>query len=189
MGIAIVAPTYPMLRKAHEEAIRTAARSGIHPSTRKDHSPGVLHFLSQQLGQRLPEPAYFATRIVDAPFSPKEAPTEIKYDEGAPRRVFMDRYERNPRARARCIEHHGTSCAACGLSLAHRYGPEAEGLIHVHHRRPRASVRARSTINPVRDLVPVCPNCHAVIHRTDPPISIKKIQQMLEQAQSRSDTA
>lgn len=99
--------------------------------------------------------------------------------EGAVQQVLVNSYERSPVARARCIEIHGPTCSICGFDFGAIYGASASGFIHVHHIRPLASIGAQYEINPSEDLRPVCPNCHAVIHMTDPPRSIKEVQAML----------
>lgn len=99
--------------------------------------------------------------------------------EGAVQQVTVNSYERNPIARARCIEIHGPTCSVCGFDFGAKYGTSASGFIHVHHIRPMASIGAQYEVNPSEDLRPVCPNCHAVIHMTEPPRSIKEVQAML----------
>jgi 5-methylcytosine-specific restriction enzyme A len=106
-------------------------------------------------------------------------PGDQKFEEGAAVQILINRYERDPAARERCVTHYGTDCVACGLSLADQYGPEVYGLIHVHHLTPLASVGKRAVIDPVRDLRPVCPNCHAVIHSTTPPRTIDEVKKMV----------
>jgi 5-methylcytosine-specific restriction protein A len=49
----------------------------------------------------------------------------------------------------------------------------------VHHIVPIAKVGKQYRLNPITDLRPVCPNCHAVIHRSEPPFSIEEVKQML----------
>jgi predicted HNH restriction endonuclease len=70
---------------------------------------------------------------------------------------------------------------ACGVSMADRYGTEVAGLIHVHHLTPLATIGVRSSFHPIRDLRPVCPNCHAVIHSTSPPRTIEQVRQMVRE--------
>lgn len=84
--------------------------------------------------------------------------------EGAVRVVELDAYERNPEARRRCLSHHGTKCSVCDFSFESIYGEIAAGFIHVHHLRPLSEAGAEHVVDPIRDLRPVCPNCHAVIH-------------------------
>lgn len=88
-------------------------------------------------------------------------------------------YERSRINRAACIEIHGTSCLACGMSFGAYYGRIAEGFIHVHHITPVSSLGGAYVINPGTDLVPLCPNCHAVVHRRNPPFTVAEIKTLL----------
>lgn len=90
--------------------------------------------------------------------------------EGACTRVTVNRYERSPVNRAACIAVHGSVCNVCGFDFWKVYGPLGHGYIEVHHRVPVSQMVAGYVVDPVRDLVPLCSNCHAAIHRTDPPI-------------------
>jgi predicted HNH restriction endonuclease len=99
--------------------------------------------------------------------------------EGAARSILVNAYERNRRAREKCIQHYGRTCAVCGFAFGARYGEPATGYIQIHHVVPIARVRKEYRLNPIADLRPVCPNCHAVIHRREPPFSIDEVKQML----------
>jgi hypothetical protein len=96
--------------------------------------------------------------------------------EGRVRQVLQTRYERNVAARTACLEHYGTACAVCGLNLENRYGRIARGLIHVHHLTPLATEKKLRIVNPIRDLRPVCPNCHLVLHSQSPPHAIEALK-------------
>ncbi len=101
--------------------------------------------------------------------------------EGAVRTVRVNAYERNPVARRRCIEHHGASCAVCGLALATVYGPIADGVIHVHHLRPLSACGGEDyQVDPITELRPVCPNCHVVLHLRQPPYTIEELRDLVE---------
>jgi hypothetical protein len=101
--------------------------------------------------------------------------------EGAAKAVSITVYERNPLARQQCIAHYGATCFACGFSFGDVYGETAEGFIHVHHLKAVAGAGERK-VNPVKDLRPLCPNCHAVIHLQNPPLSIVELKRMLKLA-------
>ena len=105
----------------------------------------------------------------------------IGYPEGALTTVQTNRYERDRRNRAAAIAIHGTACEACGLEMGTRYGAVAAGVIQVHHVTPISQLGAGYVIDPVRDLVPLCPNCHAVVHRRNPPLTVREIRLLLEQ--------
>jgi 5-methylcytosine-specific restriction protein A len=109
----------------------------------------------------------------------EELPKRSKYVEGLFCQVTINAYERNPKARAACIAHHGPTCAACKFNFAETYGEMGKGFIHVHHIVPIGSIRKEYEIDPINDLIPVCPNCHAMLHRVDPPHSIQQIRENL----------
>ncbi len=101
------------------------------------------------------------------------------YREGATQTVQVNSYERNPAARRRCVEHYGAVCQICRLDFSAFYGELGAGFIHVHHLRPIAEIGQEYEVDPVRDLIPVCPNCHAMLHRTNPPISPEDLRSTL----------
>lgn len=94
----------------------------------------------------------------------EELPPGQTFPEGAAQKVLVNRYERNPAARAACIAHHGCRCVVCGFDFEAVYGELGKGFIHVHHVVPLGTIKEDYDVNPVTDMVPVCPNCHAMIH-------------------------
>jgi hypothetical protein len=115
---------------------------------------------------------------------PEEIVAPERVIEGAQRRITVNAYERDRRARHICLVYHGTRCVCCTLDMGARYGPVAEGLIHVHHLVPLSTIRQAYVLNPVADLRPVCPNCHAVIHLKDPPYRVDEVRLMLRMSES-----
>lgn len=88
------------------------------------------------------------------------------YDEGNAHQVAVTSYERNPLARFECLNHFGYSCQICGFNFQELYGEIGKSFIHVHHIKFISSNRGNVyQINPLIDLIPVCPNCHAMLHR------------------------
>lgn len=110
---------------------------------------------------------------------PEEINESLAIFEGAVRNIRVNVFERNPQARRRCIEHHGKSCCICGFDFAVHYGVSTANYIHVHHLRPLSEIAEQYEIDPIRDLRPVCPNCHAVIHLRVPPYTIEEVKDML----------
>lgn len=105
--------------------------------------------------------------------------TTATFVEGAVCRVTVNAYERNAAARRDCIAAHGTTCCLCGFNFGEVYGEVAEGFTHVHHVRPLSEIREEYEVDPVNDLRPVCPNCHAVLHRRVPAFGIEEVRAML----------
>jgi hypothetical protein len=100
--------------------------------------------------------------------------------EGAVRSITVNAFERNPQARRQCIDAHGTTCCICGFDFAATYGKVGEGYIHVHHLLPLSEVNREYIVDPIKDLRPVCPNCHAVVHRGGECRSIEDVKRMVE---------
>jgi 5-methylcytosine-specific restriction enzyme A len=67
----------------------------------------------------------------------------------------------------------------CDFDFGAVYGEAAAGFIHVHHTKPLAMIGEQYEVDPIEDLRPVCPNCHAVIHLVNPPRSIEEVIDML----------
>lgn len=99
--------------------------------------------------------------------------TEI-YD-GAVRKVSGNAYKRSQEARSKCIDHYGMRCAVCKHTLEEIYGEAGRDIIHVHHLRELSSIGEEYKVDPIEDLRPVCPNCHAVIHSRTPAYSIEEV--------------
>ncbi len=116
---------------------------------------------------------------IDAFLYPDELPVSGSYVEGLAQQTLVNGYERSAAARESCIRHYGCTCQVCLVDFNQRYGSIGAGFIHVHHRTPIASVGAEYQVDPIRDLVPVCPNCHAMLHRYDPPLEIADLRALL----------
>ena len=110
---------------------------------------------------------------------PNEVNDAEMFKEGAVRQMLVNAYERNPVARVRCIEVHGAKCFVCGFDFGVVYGALASGFIHVHHLKALSTVGKQYEVDPVKDMRPVCPNCHAVIHMTNPARSIEEVKTLL----------
>lgn len=92
---------------------------------------------------------------------------EIPLDcyEGAKYSIITNKYERSSIARMKCIEKHGCTCSICGFNFEHFYGDLGKGFIHIHHLVPLHIIGKEYKVDYDNDLIPVCPNCHAMLHR------------------------
>ena len=114
--------------------------------------------------------------------SPDEIPDSASYVEGASTVVHVNSFERNRHAREACIRHYGYKCNVCGFSFSDAYGAIGEQYIHVHHVVELASIREQYEVDPIRDLRPVCPNCHAMLHRRSPALTIEELKRNLNRS-------
>jgi hypothetical protein len=154
----------------------------------KSNSPGVLGFLEAYLDCTLPRPLGDSAGETGFIFMPIEVEEGRTYLEGTTVRVTVNAFERSRAARSACLELHGKRCSVCGLLLAERYGEIAADLIHVHHLRPLRDIGTSYRVDPFKDLCPVCPNCHAVIHLREPPLLLEEARMLLKRSGSPANT-
>jgi 5-methylcytosine-specific restriction protein A len=108
-------------------------------------------------------------------------PAEI-YDsvhwEGKRRQMTSNDYERSTEAVLACKAHFGRTCRVCGFDFEMRYGKIGKGFIHVHHIKALSKIGKRYKVNAIKDLIPVCPNCHAMLHQ-NPPLTVEQLRRRL----------
>ena len=109
---------------------------------------------------------------------------EVIDDEGLPEgaltRVLVNKYERNPKNRNACLAYYGSRCFACNFDFGAVYGDFASNFIHVHHTTPVSKLGPGYIVNPIKDLVPLCPNCHAAVHLSNPPIDPLILKELID---------
>lgn len=106
------------------------------------------------------------------------------YREGAVKQVMVNAYERNMEARQECLNEKGYRCVVCEFSFVDVYGSIGKEYIHVHHLKELHTIKEEYEVHPIDDLVPVCPNCHAMLHRRRPAYSVQELKEMItKQAQ------
>mgnify|MGYP003381942991 CR=1 FL=1 len=143
-----------------------------------------MNWLTQASGVHIPDQVADELQRQWSSFLMVEAmPHEIDEQgttEGAAKIVTLTTYERSLAARQRCVQHYGAQCAVCGFDFSKVYGIVGEGYIHVHHVIPLSTIGSEYKVDPIRDLIPVCPNCHAMIHKRTPCYSIDEMRAMIE---------
>ncbi|HEY7341086.1 MAG TPA: HNH endonuclease [Ktedonobacterales bacterium] len=145
------------------------------PRELTEHSAALLDGVIADFEERLLSP------ISDALLLSIEADIETEsqqeqFEEGKQTAALVNRYERNPRLRARVIQMHGTRCQACGFSFRETYGEHGGDFIEVHHKRPISSYGGVELVDPRTDMAVLCSNCHRMIHRN--PSSCLSVEQL-----------
>jgi len=123
-------------------------------------------------------------KIKDFPIFQNEIiyPDDIEDDnlfEGTKEKIIVNAYERSSKARKECINKYGYKCTICKFDFEKIYGEIGKDFIHVHHIKPLSEIDKRYKINPIKDLIPVCPNCHAMLHKRKPAYSIKEVEELI----------
>ncbi|PSF35257.1 HNH endonuclease [Aphanothece hegewaldii CCALA 016] len=149
----------------------------------------AMHWDTQMSGIQIPENIALELEKLWLNFvnsekfsSPEEVSQDKTYYEGAVQQITVNAYERNFKARQECIKHYGINCFVCGFNFGQVFGDLGDGFIHIHHLHPLSEIKKEYNVNPIEDLRPICPNCHAMIHRRSPPLSIEEIQTILSKS-------
>ncbi len=120
-------------------------------------------------------------RILSYTLIPEEIfENENNLYEGSTRKITVNAYERNQEARQQCLDEYGYICKVCKFDFEKIYGTIGKKFIHVHHLKPLSEIKKEYKIDPIEDLRPVCPNCHAMLHKKNPAYSIDELKSMIE---------
>jgi hypothetical protein len=148
---------------------------------------GYLRFLRDKCGfKERAEPRETKPMFRPTESTPEELLNGMTYPEGAAQQILVNRYERNPKARQACIDHYGATWSLCAFDFGKVYGELMDGFIHVHHLASLAALGHDYQVDPIKDLRPVCPNCHAVLHRTEPAMPLAEAKRLLQQERPTS---
>lgn len=90
---------------------------------------------------------------------------QVVLKEGRQLQYLLTRYERSSVIREKAISIHGYYCAACNFNFEEIYGEIGADFIEVHHVNPLSKIKEEYEVNPTTDLVPLCANCHRMVHR------------------------
>ncbi|WP_345873976.1 HNH endonuclease [Shewanella algae] len=106
-------------------------------------------------------------------------PDEVEFMEGKVKQTYVNKYERSASARQKAIVVHGVNCIVCDFNFEEMYGPLGTGFIHIHHLIDLSEIGSEYSLNVETDLVPVCPNCHAMLHKTKPAMKPEELKEHL----------
>ena len=129
----------------------------------------VLHYVQTQF-----------TNVDNDDFFPEVIDSNLDVFEGLKKQITVNKYERSSIARAKCIEFHGCVCSLCSFDFERTYGDVGKNFIHVHHVKPLYTIGENYRIDYEQDLIPVCPNCHAMLHK-----KVNGVELSLEQLKER----
>jgi 5-methylcytosine-specific restriction protein A len=173
--LGIIPPTYLVRNKM------TPAYSLL---VSKEYKTNIGWTMHQNLQQALKELELVGMKSKELN---ERLPTEISlfsenqfFNEGKISQVFVNKFERKLQARIACLKQFGHKCYACGFDFGSFYGKLADGFIEVHHLIPLSKIRQEYLVDPVKDLVPLCSNCHSVIHLSKPMLTIDELKSLIK---------
>ena len=135
-----------------------------------EQEKNILTLALELFTSLLPEPQFIYSSAEEAEGFP----------EGAVSKITVNRYERDPRNRMAAIKMHGYKCMACDFDFSQKYGPLGEDYIVVHHLTPVSQMGENYVVNPETDLNPLCANCHAMVHRQNPPLLPSELRRIIQ---------
>lgn len=118
---------------------------------------------------------------------PDEVDRTLNYIEGQTKTILVNSYERNRAARQKCIERFGTTCQICEFNFEDNFGDIGSEFIHVHHKIDISTIGQEYSINPITDLIPVCPNCHSMLHKKKPAYSVEELKSIITANRNRGN--
>ena len=131
-------------------------------------------------------PTSSAVKVYEAdPLLPPMNPSD-ELVEGRIRQVNITSHERNQNLRQRCLEHFGYVCQVCKMNFEQRYGEIGKNFIEVHHLNPISNTDGEHEVDPVTELVPLCSNCHSMIHRGGKDGQPMKLDDLIEVFNSKN---
>jgi len=107
---------------------------------------------------------------------------EIKYgsfDESERNTITVEIIKRSAAARQACLDKQGYTCKICSFDFEKRYGAVGKNFIEVHHLESVTTLSLRdgyAGTDPEKDLLPVCSNCHAMLHKKRPAFTPDEIK-------------
>ena len=119
--------------------------------------------------------------------SSKTTTSKIKFTEGGKLQVRdSEIYNRNPKAREECIKAHNSEykCMVCGMNFVQAYGEIGKEFIEVHHLCPISQTDGKHEIDPAKDLIPLCSNCHSMIHRMKDPSDWQGLKELFDSSRN-----
>ena len=177
---------FEIILNPYKEPILPIEELSIGNYTKKQWSPqGSGVSIKRELVDDLEEKwfKFITTNIVNSTRSGKQEISRTNiFTEGQSSEVVLTRYERNPYARGVCLEHYGYACSVCDFYFKEYYGEIGQNFIHVHHLTQISTADKPYVVDPVRDLRPVCPNCHAMLHKRKIPYSIEELKSKIKNA-------
>jgi 5-methylcytosine-specific restriction protein A len=67
------------------------------------------------------------------------------------------------------------------MNFEKRYGKIGADFIEAHHLTPFAEIKGRPTkLDPKEDFAVVCPNCHRMLHKESPPLTIEDLRSRIQ---------
>lgn len=157
----------------------------VHIFTRNDSKKAFTYKgVGQTIAYERNKPIKIVWSLIDSNKKPSEQKKSIDgldeiytyFKEGISKKAEVNLYKRSLEARRKCIEQKGCICSVCKFDFKKTYGNIGYNFIHIHHLKELSEIKEEYLVDPKEDLVPVCPNCHAMLHKRKPAYTIEELK-------------
>lgn len=129
---------------------------------------------------RVPPGDVSPSKTSELSVGPSLSPEDFLYEEGVRQQRERSFFERNPRLVKQAKGVYGCSCQACGFDFARSYGALGLDFAEVHHLNPLSERPPGEWTDSIQtniaDVAILCANCHRMIHRRKPALSIDELK-------------
>jgi 5-methylcytosine-specific restriction endonuclease McrA len=105
------------------------------------------------------------------------------HEEGIRYQAERNFFQRNPQLAKQAKEAYACVCQVCGFDFVKTYGALGEGFAEAHHLNPLSERPSEEWTAAVRtnmaDVAVLCANCHRMIHRRKPALSIEELKALI----------
>ena len=114
---------------------------------------------------------------------------DIKIEEGAYTEATVKRRKRSKQLRDEAVKYYSDEnnhiyCSICGFDYTSKYGELGKGFIEIHHKKPIYQYDdedyQKLLKDAIKELMPLCANCHRMLHR-DKDVSEEKLKQLVKE--------
>lgn len=103
-----------------------------------------------------------------------------QFYEGERRRSEINIIARSSRLVVKAKKFHGMKCQACDFDFEAFYGDIGTGYIECHHVDPLSGRDGVNMPTKITDLAMLCANCHRMVHRQTPALTIKELRKQIK---------
>lgn len=171
----------PLLRKFVSRAGIKADGSPRKTNYAGGFSPDVIEYVSRTLHQDVPYPSHWNGETHPGG---ETGGDDISASEGARKLAVHKWRERNQAIvkakKAAVLSTTGDlTCEGCGFSFYQKYGDVGKEVCEIHHKNPLGESGEGVTTR-LDDLAVVCSNCHTIIHKSNPMLTVGALSEYLK---------
>jgi hypothetical protein len=118
--------------------------------------------------------------VTNVPDAPATARRHTEYQEGQRKLREAYFFARNPRLAAEAKRQRDYTCEICSFNFRQQYGALGQDFAECHHKNPLSErpeeLWSQVLTTSLDDVAVVCANCHRMLHRQRPALSVEALR-------------